>query len=203
MGVDMTDLATLSRQIEAVFKRIENEQMQGIPLLNPALHVQTIGFQCYQERTVGIVITPWLMNLVLLPAEGEEWSDLKLGDKTSHRFPANEFRFMVNEIDGIGIYQSHSLYSPMHEFMDQDHAVAAAESFMQTLMVEVERPETDPHDEELLGRILRGEETPVAELDGFALAEAKHGADNPSPSETEGQAISRRDFLRGSRPAGS
>ncbi len=199
----MTDLATLSRQIEAVFKRIEIEQMQGIPLLNPALHVQTIGFQRYQERTVGIVITPWLMNLVLLPAEGEEWSDLKLGDKTSHRFPANEFRFMVNEIDGIGIYQSHSLYSPMHEFMDQDHAVAAAESFMQTLMVEVEHPDTDPHDEELLGRILRGEETPEMELEGCALAEAKSAADNNSLAETERQVISRRDFLRGNRPTAS
>jgi [NiFe] hydrogenase assembly HybE family chaperone len=203
MGVDMTDLEALTQQIEVVFKRIEIEQMQGIPLLNPALHVQTIGFQRYQERTVGIVITPWLMNLVLLPAEGEEWSDLKLGDKTSHRFPANEFRFMVNEIDGIGIYQSHSLYSPMHEFMDQDHAVAAAESFMQTLMVEVEHPDTDPHDEELLGRILRGEETPEMELEGCALAEAKSAADNNSLGETESQVISRRDFLRGNRPTAS
>jgi [NiFe] hydrogenase assembly HybE family chaperone len=203
MGVDMTDLEALTQQIEVVFKRIEIEQMQGIPLLNPALHVQTIGFQRYQERTVGIVITPWLMNLVLLPAEGEEWSDLKLGDKTSHRFPANEFRFMVNEIDGIGIYQSHSLYSPMHEFMDQDHAVAAAESFMQTLMVEVEHPDTDPHDEELLGRILRGEETPEMELEGCALAEAKSAADNNSLAETERQVISRRDFLRGNRPTAS
>ncbi len=199
----MTDLEALTQQIEVVFKRIEIEQMQGIPLLNPALHVQTIGFQRYQERTVGIVITPWLMNLVLLPAEGEEWSDLKLGDKTSHRFPANEFRFMVNEIDGIGIYQSHSLYSPMHEFMDQDHAVAAAESFMQTLMVEVEHPDTDPHDEELLGRILRGEETPEMELEGCALAEAKSAADNNSLAETERQVISRRDFLRGNRPTAS
>ncbi len=199
----MTDLEALTQQIEVVFKRIEIEQMQGIPLLNPALHVQTIGFQRYQERTVGIVITPWLMNLMLLPADGEEWSDLKLGDKTSHRFPANEFRFMVNEIDGIGIYQSHSLYSPMHEFMDQDHAVAAAESFMQTLMVEVEQPDTDPHDEELLGRILRGEETPEMELEGCALAEAKSAADNNSLGETESQIISRRDFLRGNRPTAS
>ncbi len=193
----MTDLETLTQRIEAVFKRIENEQMQGIPLLNPALQVQTIGFQSFEGRTVGVVITPWLMNLVLLPAEGEEWSDLKLGDKTRHRFPANEFHFMVNEIDGIGICQTHSLYSPMNEFMDQDHAVAAAESFMQTLMVEVENPETDPHDEELLGRILRGEETPEEELDGFALAEATNTSNSGSPGETEPQGLTRRELLRG------
>jgi [NiFe] hydrogenase assembly HybE family chaperone len=198
MGVNMTDLETLTRQIESVFKRIEQEQMQGIPLLNPALQVQTIGFQHYQERPIGILITPWMMNLLLLPNEKDDWSDLKLGDKQHHRLPANEYRFMVNEIEGIGVCQTHSLYSPMHEFMNQEHAVAAAESFMQTLMVEVEEPETDPHDEELLGRILRGEETPEVELDGFALAETKSGADSTCPASGETPGLTRRQFLRGS-----
>lgn len=193
----MTDLETLTREIESVFKRIEEEQMQGIPLLNPALRAQAIGFQAYEGRTVGVIITPWLMNLMLLPAEGEDWSDLKPGDKTSHRFPSNEFRFMVNEIDGIGVCQSHSLYSPMHEFMDQDHAMAAAESFMQMLMVEVENPQTDPHDEDLLGRILRGEETPEVEMDGFALAEAKRASTNDCPAAGDNPGLTRREFLRG------
>jgi [NiFe] hydrogenase assembly HybE family chaperone len=192
----MTDLKALTRQIEEVFLNIEQEQMQGIPLLNPALQVQTVGFQSYEERTLGIIITPWMMNLLLLPAEDEDWSELKLGDKNHHRLPANEYRFMVNEIDGIGICQTHSIYSPMHEFMNQDHAVAAAESFMQTLMVEVEEPDTDPHDEELLGRILRGEETPEVEMDGFALAEEKIPEQPPEPMDCN---ISRRDLLRGGR----
>jgi [NiFe] hydrogenase assembly HybE family chaperone len=137
-----------------------------------------------------------MMNLMLLPAEGEEWSDLKPGQKTYHRLPANEYRFMVNDIEGIGVCQTHSIYSPMHEFMNQDHAVAAAESFMQTLMVEVEEPETDPHDEELLGRILRGEETPEVEMDGFALAEEEIPEQPPAPMDCN---ISRRDLLRGGR----
>lgn len=192
----MTDLKTLTRQIEDVFLQIEQEQMQGIPLLNPALKVQTIGFQRYENRTLGIIITPWMMNLLLLPSEDDDWSDLKLGDKTHHRLPANEYRFLVNEIDGIGICQTHSIYSPMHEFMNQDHAVAAAESFIQTLMVEVEKPDTDPHDEELLGRILRGEETPEVEMDGFALAAEEIPEQPPAPMDCN---ISRRDLLRGGR----
>lgn len=179
----MQDLKSLERRIEAVFQRIEQEQMQDIPLLNPALQVQTIGFQPYQDRTIGILITPWMMNLMLLPAEDEDWSDLQLGDKLHHRFPANEFRFMVNQIDGIGICQTHSLHSPMHEFMNQEHAVAAAEGFMQTLMVEVENPDTDPHDEELLGRILRGEET--------------NDTVDEAPSEVGERCLSRRELLRG------
>ncbi|MES9833864.1 MAG: [NiFe]-hydrogenase assembly chaperone HybE [Candidatus Thiodiazotropha sp. DIVDIV] len=193
----MQDLEHLTRQIETVFKGIEQEQMQGIPLLNPTLKVETIGFQHYQGRPVGVLITPWLMNLVLLPGDDDEWSDLKLGEKYQHRLPANEYRFMVNEIEGIGICQTHSLYSPMHEFMDQDHAVAAAENFMKMLMVEVETPDSDPHDEALLGRILRGEEVAEVEMDGFAIAEAKCKREVSSVESSEEELISRREFLRG------
>jgi [NiFe] hydrogenase assembly HybE family chaperone len=191
----MPDLEALTQQIESAFKRIEQEQMQGIPLLNPALRVQAIGFQSYEDRAIGIVITPWMMNLILLPAQSDDWSDLKPGDKQHHRLPANEFRFMVNEIEGIGVCQTHSLYSPMNEFFNQDHAQAAAESFMQTLMVAVEEPDTDPHDEELLGRILRGEEPPEAELDGLAQTRSKGDA-RCADSENELR-LTRRELLRG------
>ena len=193
----MQNLEQLTRQIEAVFRRIHAEQMQGIPLLNPHLEVACVGFQEYEGRTLGVLITPWMMSLILFPAEGEDWSALKLGEKQTHRLPANEFRFLVNEIEGIGQCQTHSLYSPMQEFANQDHALAAAESFLQTLMVEVEQPDTDPHDEELLGRILRGEETPEVEMDGFALAEAKREAEEVCAKEAA-EGISRRDLLRGS-----
>ena len=146
---------------------------------------------------MGVVITPWMMSLILFPAEGEDWSGMALGDEQFHRFPANEYRFVANDFDGLGTCQTHSLYSPMHEFMDQDHAVAAANSFMQTLMVEVERPERDPHDEELLGRILRGEETPEAEMDGFALVEARLDAQGGCSAAEGERCLTRRELLRG------
>ncbi|MEJ2407716.1 MAG: [NiFe]-hydrogenase assembly chaperone HybE [Candidatus Thiodiazotropha sp.] len=193
----MPDLETLTQQIESAFKRIEREQMQGIPLLNPALQVQTVGFQSYEGRTLGVVITPWMMSLILLPAASDDWSGLKPGDKQHHRLPANEYRFMFNEIEGIGLCQTHSLYSPMHEFMNQDHAVAAAGSFMQTLMVPVENPDTDPYGEELLGRVLRGEETPEVELDGFARAESNCPPRPGCVNRQEDPSLTRREFLLG------
>ena len=193
----MSDLDTLIRRVETAFTRIEQEQMQGIPLLNPALRVQTVGFQTYGERSLGIVITPWMMSLMLFPAADEDWSGMTPGDKQGHRFPANEYRFTVNEFDGLGICQTYSLYSPMHEFMDQDHAAAAAGSFMQTLMVEVENPDRDPHDEALLGRILRGEETPELETDGFTLAEARRATDGGCGDAEGERCLTRRELLRG------
>jgi [NiFe] hydrogenase assembly HybE family chaperone len=187
----MHDLQQLTCQIEETFSRIHMEQMQGIPLLNPVLKVTTIGFQHYQGRSVGIIISPWMMSLVMFPAEDEDWGDMQLGQKQPHRFPANRYQFMLNEIDGIGRCQTHSLYSPMHEFVNQEHAEAAARSFMQTLMVEVEQPDEDPYDEELLGRILRGEEEPEIDIDGYAAAEQASG----TGEENQASLISRRDLL--------
>ncbi len=192
MSTDMTDLKALTQQIEDVFLRIEQEQMQGIPLLNPMLKVKSVGFQEFEGRVVGVIITPWMMNLMMFPGEDEDWSDMALGHKQPHRFPANQYKFMVNEIDGIGCCQTHSLYSPMHEFVDQEHAEAAARSFMQTLMVEVEQPDEDPYDEELLGRILRGEEEADIDVDGFAVAEQTLD----SGEENQESPISRRELLR-------
>lgn len=185
--------------IEQVFTRILHEQMAGIPILNNRLRVETVGFRIYQGRCVGVLITPWLMCLVMLPAEGEEWGDLKLGSKQEYRFPANSFRFMVNRVDGIGCYNSYSLHSPMHEFHSQEHAVAAAENFMQTLMVEVKSAEQNIPDEALLGRILQGEE--AADLSRFETigSVAAEGCSNTVKDKVSGAGggISRRDLLRG------
>ena len=63
----MADPKQLADQVARVFKRIEDEQMAGIPLLNPALRVLTLGFQTHEARTMGVVITPWMMSLLLVP----------------------------------------------------------------------------------------------------------------------------------------
>ena len=59
----MSDLTTQAKAIEKTFQRIEQEQMQDIPLLNPALRVQSIGFQTYEGRTLGIIITLSLIHI--------------------------------------------------------------------------------------------------------------------------------------------
>ncbi len=183
------------------FQRIQQESMQNNPILNHALQVEALGFQEYQGRVIGIVITPWFMNLFMLPGEEDNWDDLQLGDKQPHEFPANIYTFLVNEIDGVGRCLSHSLYSPMNEFDDQDHALAAAASFLDLLMVKPEH-ETDIIDEDLLGRIMRGEETPEINLDEFAEVE-QLGDTGSAVSETcpdrskVKREISRRDLLRG------
>ncbi len=190
-----------AQTVQRVFEKIHREDMAGLPLLNPALKVQTLGFRDYRGRTIGVVITPWMMSLVMLPGADDDWDALALGKKVAHEFPSACYKFWVNNIDGIGPCRTYSLYSPMRQFLTQDQAVAAARQFLDGLMTEAREADTDPVDEELLGRILRGEEVPAIETaandvdatqaHGTGVA-AQPGA--PAPAE---KTLSRRTLLRG------
>ncbi len=91
----------------------------------------------------------------------------------------------------------------MYEFVNQVHAVAAARSFLDILMTEAQPDAEDPVDEALLGRIMRGEETPevdFAEIDDEVSVEA-----TVQPAREQRvrrvrvvKQLSRRDLLRGS-----
>lgn len=203
----MKDPKRLGEIVEQTFARIHRENMQGIPILNSRIRVQALGFQHYQERVVGVVITPWLMNMVLLPGEGEDWSDLALGHKRFHNFPAKKYKFMVNEIDGIGFCQTHSLHSPMNEFSSHEHAVSVAQDFLDKLMVDSSPASEDLVDEDLLGRIMRGEETPKVNLDDFATIQPNEssipikivsGTKEPARKKFDRRALLRGRFLEGS-----
>ena len=62
------------------FRRVHIERMQGMPILNPALEVQAVGFRELEEHLLGVLITPWFMNLVLLPGN-DEWSEREQGKR--------------------------------------------------------------------------------------------------------------------------
>lgn len=166
---------SVGKILEQTFCRIHRENMQGIPILNSKIAIQALGFQEFEGRLLGIIITPWLMNVVLLPSIEDDWSDLKLGQKTWQSFPSKKYRFLVNEIDGIGFCQTHSIYSPMNDFTSHEQAEKVALDFIKSLMIcpdpMTSKTEEELVDEELLGRIMRGEETPEVNFDDFAVIE--------------------------------
>lgn len=198
----MKDPQLYGDQIEQTYHKIHIENMQGIPILNPAINVQALGFHEHEGRVLGIIITPWLMNLVLLPNEDDDWSSMQLGDKRLHQFTNRTYKFMLNEIDGIGYCQTYSLYSPMREFINHDQAVIAAQNFLDGLKVESPVTEEDLVDEDLLGKVMRGEETPELNLDDFDVIEPLQVDLFPKRGQPElnvkiEKKISRSDLLRG------
>jgi [NiFe] hydrogenase assembly HybE family chaperone len=167
-----------------VFEKIHRERMAGVPILNPALRVQGVGFRCWQGHCLGVLITPWFLNLMLLPSEADVWDELRVGEKVTHQFPSGPYEFILGQEEGVGRYQMCSLFSPVLEVEDQAAAVAVAEAVMQGLMDEENRDDTSMREGEI-AHIWRGESQSEQEPD-------------PEPDERLlERSISRRDLLRG------
>ena len=91
-----------SRLLEAAFRRIEAETMADVPILNPALQVEAVGFTRWQGHWLGIVITPWFMNLVLVPGAAESWQSVAPGLRLFRNFPSGDFAFLGSNEPEVG-----------------------------------------------------------------------------------------------------
>lgn len=110
--------------LEAVFRRIQATRMEGVPLLHPDLHVQAIGFAQEPQAplAMGVLVTPWFMNLVRFPLGGAP--DASLGGQVE--WGAHRLSFIAAFEAEFGVFAICSLASPMFEYVDQDAAVATA-----------------------------------------------------------------------------
>jgi len=99
--------------------------MRGLPMYNPALLIEAVGFREHDGRLVGVIVTPWFMNLALLPspADLEVW---RKGSLIGVPFPSAAYDFSVGDAGENGLIATCSLFSVMHDFADHAAARAAA-----------------------------------------------------------------------------
>ncbi len=170
-------------RLESCFAAIGATRMEGVPILNAALRVKAVGTCDWQGFWLSALITPWFLNLMLLPRREEE--DLPLGSKRSFAFPAGSFEFIRGREEALGGYWMCSLFSPVLEFTDQEAAEATAAAALEELFT------ADEHDgsEAEMAMIWRGE-LPAEE-------EPEPEAEEVQESRSEPTSVSRRDFLRG------
>jgi len=183
---------TLTVGLETAFIRIQRERMADIPLLNPVLEVQAVGFSVWEDYCLGVLITPWFMNLMLLPLAGDEWAGLPSGTKINRSFPSGTYEFILGEEEGVGRYLMCSLFSPVFEFQNQEAAVVTAGAVLQNLMDEASHDDVSTREREIR-TLWSGENestAAVAAVDG----EESH---RPTLEERIRKPISRRDLLRG------
>ena len=126
------DIDTASAALEAHFRKIHAERMRDMPLLNHSLDVCAVGFQAFDTHAVGVLITPWFMNLVMLPGTAE-WSGLAQGSVVKIAFPGSEIEFNVSQDDEFGTHLGAALFSSVADFPDQETAVAIAEEILNHL----------------------------------------------------------------------
>lgn len=141
----MTDdlqLEAMTQGLVSHFRRVATTRMAGVPIINPALDVEAVGFARSADGCIGVLITPWFMSLVLLPCEGDDWQDRAIGSDVAHRFASGHYVFQVAGDDTIGRYQACSLMSPLLEIPDQATAVAVARAALDALHDETQRDTT-------------------------------------------------------------
>ncbi len=175
-----------AHNIEECFKRILVESMEGIQILNRDLEVEAIEFQKFEDRIIGMILCPWLLSLVILPKEDENWEDQKLGTRSTFPFPQQDLTVMSNEIEGFGICKTYSLYSPVNDFINQEAARIAGALFLRDLLDESKRVEKT-YSEEQIQRYLEKEDMVHQE-------ELKKQFSEPVEIKEE---VNRRDLIRG------
>ncbi|SHG77849.1 [NiFe]-hydrogenase assembly chaperone HybE [Marivita hallyeonensis] len=132
-----------TKALAADFTEIWNAKMKDVPIVNKLLHVQAVGFRMHEGRPLGVLISPWFMNLIQLPGKDETWDDLTPGEKELIAFPSGAYEFIHNTREQTGGYKACSLFSPMGDFNTQAQAVDVGKAVMQALFDEANRAETD------------------------------------------------------------
>jgi [NiFe] hydrogenase assembly HybE family chaperone len=176
------DVAALAARLTAAFEAIHRERMAGLPILHPGLAVAVVDGRRWQGHWLGVLVTPWCMNLVLVPAPG---SALAAGGPGASRLldlPAGRFELLVSGLDGVGTIAACSLCSPMHAFADQ----VAAEATAAAVMVSLFEPAADAP----------AAAAPADQAATRVDCQPRSGAVDSGLPPRRG--ISRRDLLRGS-----
>jgi [NiFe] hydrogenase assembly HybE family chaperone len=125
--------STPPQRLEAAFRAIHAQRMRDLPFLNARLRVEAVGFRRWEGRWLGVLITPWFMNLVLLPDAPQRWQSVPVRGAARYEFPAGAFDFIGGCEAQCGEFQSCSLFSPVFEFDAQEVARATAEAVLAAL----------------------------------------------------------------------
>ncbi len=174
-------------RLVAEFHEIHIGKMRDVPFCNSALKVEAVGFQPWQDRFIGVLISPWFMNLVLLPGEADDWAKLRPGEKEMFNFPSGPYEFIDMSIGHVGGFKACSLFSPMAEFKSQDEVVAIARAVMLALFDEANRDDTDKS-----ATIRKQREDEIAAREQ-AEAELKDALEKPAAAPDR-RAVLRGDF---------
>lgn len=132
-----------SARLDAVYRAVA-ARMRGLNVYNPALEVEAVGFAPWEGTWLGVMLTPWFMNLALLPRDPARWIALATGAKRHYGFPAGQYEFVGAYDEAIGDFQVCSLFSPLHEFTDHPTARQVATLAREALFdpANAESPET-------------------------------------------------------------
>jgi [NiFe] hydrogenase assembly HybE family chaperone len=133
------------------FRAIGRGKMRGLPICNTRLEVEAVGFAELDGHRMGVLITPWFMNLILLPGD-ETWSTMADGTADSLTMPGDTFEFTICQDDELGTYLSAVLFRTVIDFPDQQTTVAIAENVLEQLLTKTADARHPPGDKQGISR---------------------------------------------------
>lgn len=130
----MSDFAPRVAAMVERFKAIGEANMKGLPIYNDRIEVEALGFQPFGEDLIGMLITPWFINALLLPGEPRPWEPNRIGNKRTVALPGGELAFTVGGDEEIGHYDSYSIRSPLQGVAGQEAARFLAEAALAKML---------------------------------------------------------------------
>jgi [NiFe] hydrogenase assembly HybE family chaperone len=116
--------------------------MRDLPIYNGTVAIEAIGFRAFgDDALLGVVLTPWFMNLILLPIVPEPMRMAEIGRPVEAELPVGKRTFVIGGNDVIGLYRAHSLHSPVLAFTLPGQAQAEARRQLGLLLTPPTRPD--------------------------------------------------------------
>jgi [NiFe] hydrogenase assembly HybE family chaperone len=140
----MTSLTTsgeLPSRLSALWQAVA-VRMADLPVYNPKLTVQTTVFRRHGPWSVGVVVTPWFMNVVAVPDDPAMLPPA--GATVIVTLPAGPIEAIAADLDGFGRLAAASLFSPMDAFDDPAVTEATAQAALAALFQSAEEPSRAP-----------------------------------------------------------
>ncbi len=124
-------------RVQALIERFRgvDAAMRDLPLYNAKISIEAIGFRPFgADALLGVLLTPWFMNLIVLPVAPEPMDMNKIGKSLVIGLPAGPRNFVVGGDEAIGLYKAYSLHSPVLNFTLPGQAQAEARRQLGLLM---------------------------------------------------------------------
>lgn len=135
-----------SATLERHFRRVHETRMAGLPFLNDALDVAVAACARVDGDWLAALVTPWSIQLVLLPGGGSLWRDTAAGVRHTLTLPVGDLVFIgeaaEHASDLIPVFLYCPLISPPEGVADTEAACAIARDALATVLKPL--PANDP-----------------------------------------------------------
>ena len=153
MTVRVGDLRQLAATTRAAYEEIHQTSFLGNPACNPNLIVEVVGSAMVGETPILILVTPWTLDGLMFPPEGQAIPQLVVGQR---RFPVFE-----NTVESLGTFSSVSLVPDVSGLADPEAArhaaMALVEPFREAVARAIQKQSvTDPDRRDLFRRLAGG-----------------------------------------------